>query len=327
MEVTSLKNNGYDIFISYRHETGFYMAQVIYEKFTAGGYNIFMDKTLDSGRYEEKIHEAIVNCKNFIQVLFPKDISECKKADSWLSKEAAWALENEKTNIIPVMCDGFSWPENPDGLSEAMNGVKGNNGIFIHKDITFDKNMDILEGFLKNVSPDKSEIDETEFFKFNLEQRNDLSVTGVDMAFHAGVPWFITGDKKDMMTASFNKNIRWRILINTVDAAESIAKNMRDKEALYVSFRDAHEHWKKMVSLYPDSLEVRECDIPLIRVYHSVRFIDKNNNHSAESHIKYYAYNNLRLDKAFSHKINSSSKYYSVYSNEFEFLWNQSKKI
>lgn len=35
--------DNYDAFISYRHDTGFYMAQVIFDKLIQNGYSVFMD--------------------------------------------------------------------------------------------------------------------------------------------------------------------------------------------------------------------------------------------------------------------------------------------
>lgn len=35
--------DNYDAFISYRHDTGFYMAQVIFDKLVQNGYSVFMD--------------------------------------------------------------------------------------------------------------------------------------------------------------------------------------------------------------------------------------------------------------------------------------------
>ena len=130
-----------------------------------------------------------------------------------------------------------------------------------------------------------------------------------------------------MMLNSLNSGVPWRVLINTVDAAESIGKHMRDETALYITFEQLHKHWKKAMDDLPN-LEVRECSIPLIHIYHDIQFLNtENGNHYGEQHIKYYAYNNTRLDNAFEHQVSSFSKHYSVYSEEFEFLWNQSTKL
>ena len=321
--------NEYDVFISYRHETGFYMAQILYSDLIAKGYTVFMDKNMDSGKYEDKIHTAIMNSRNFISVLFPDDVSELNKANSWLNIEANWALENPTITIIPVMCDGFSWSKVDSSLTETMRCVKKNNGLTIHKDYSLDKDLDSLcDVFLKNVNPSKPKITAVEFFKYNLEEKHDYDICGVDVAFHAGSPWLMPGEKNDLLVNSLKRGIRWRVLINTVQASESIGQHMRDKTALYIPFEQVHAQWKKMAELFPEVLEVRECAIPLIHIHHSVRFThQQTGNPYSELHIKYYAYNNTRLDNAFEHRLNSLSKYYSVYSDEFEFLWQGSKNL
>ena len=50
-----IETYSYDIFISYSHDAGFYMAQTLYNFFTKNGYSVFMDKDLDSGKFEPKI--------------------------------------------------------------------------------------------------------------------------------------------------------------------------------------------------------------------------------------------------------------------------------
>lgn len=328
MSVNNQQAPDFDVFISYRHETGFYMAQIIYTRLIANGYTVFMDKTMNSGKFEEKIHSAIQNSRNFIVVLFPEDLPHCGNRDSWLNKEAGWAIECPNINIIPVMCDGFEWPNSANSLTDTMCQVMQNNGILVHKDYSLDADLDKLcDSFLKNVSPSKPRINTNDFFRYNLTQRDDLTVCGVDVAFHAGAQWLLPGEKNTLLRNSLKKNIPWRVLINTPEAAESIACNMRDENALYVSFDQARAQWKKLAAMYPDSLEVRECCIPLIHVHHNIRFADNTHKPYGEMHIRYYAYNNLQLDNAYEHEVSSFSKFYAIYAEEFEFLWSQSRRL
>lgn len=323
------QKNGFDVFISYRHETGFYMSQILYTQLTTNGYTVFMDKTMHYGRYEDKIRSAISECRNFIVVLFPGDTDQLGNENGWLSKEAEWALENPNINIVPIMCDGFEWPSDDSLLTPSLLAVKQNNGILIHKDYSLDTDLDNLcDNFLKNVTPAKPRITAVEFFRHNLESKTDLTAARVDVAFHGGAPWLMPGEKNDLLINSLKKGIPWRVMINTIEAAENIGKHMRDDNALYVSFPEVHKHWKKLQLRYPDILEVRACPIPLIHVHHSVHFVNETNEQKySEQHIKYYAYNNTRLDNAFEHRVSSYSKYYTVYSEEYEFLWSQSEKI
>jgi len=319
----------YDLFISYKHKTGFYMAQILYSNLISNGYTVFMDKNMDSGKYEDKIHSSILNSRNYILVLFPGDAEDLKDENSWLNKEATWAIQNPNINIVPVMCDGFEWPKSDEMLSETMKIIKSNNGIVIHKDYSLDKDLDYLcDRFLKNTNSSKPKLTAIEFFKRNLENREDFTVNGVDVAFHAGAPWLMPGEKNQLLVNSLKRGIPWRVLINTVSAAESIGCHMRDQTAFYIPFEQVHSQWKKLSGLFPSLLEVRQCDIPLIHIHHSVKSVyNKTQNKYGELHIQYYAYNNTRTDNTFEHIISSYSKFYSIYNDEFEYLWKRSVKI
>ncbi len=327
--VNSQADQSYDVFISYRHESGYYVSHIIYTKLCANGYTVFMDKTMDSCKYEEKIHSAILHSRNYLVVLFPGDEAALGDEMGWLHREATWALENPNINIVPVMCEGFEWPKNEQAMTESIRKVQKNNGIPVHKDYSLDADLDKLcDSFLKNVHPSKPQIKTEDFFKYNLETRTDVTPCRVDMAFHAGAPWLMPGAKNGLLAQSLERGVRWRVLINTVEAAESIARHMRDENAMYVSFEQARAGWKRLAERYPECLEVRECRIPLIHVHHAVKFAEgEKGGLGGELHVKYYAYNNIRLDNAFEHTVSSYSPYYSIYDDEFEFLWNQSDRL
>ena len=328
------KNQTFDIFISYRHETGFYMAQALYEYLTGNGYTVFMDKNMSSGKYEYKIQYAAQNCRNFISILFPDDAIACCDENSWLSKEASWALENTDTTMIPVSCDGFDVATIADKLSPAFKKVFESQQVTVHKDYSFDSDMENICSFLKNVTSAKKKLSTTEFFKQNLASDSGITVTSIDVAFHAGAPWLTPGEQHNILMSSLKKMIPWRVLINIPDIAEEIAQNMRDENALYIPFEMVKNHWVKIKKLFPEFIEIRECPIPLIHVYHSIKYfnlptegIEKSKQPlemKSKSHIKYYAYYNTRMDNAFEHEINNFSKFHSLYADEFEYLWERS---
>lgn len=151
---------------------------------------------MHSGKYEDKIRTAIANSRNFVIVLFPSDLPDLQDENSWLNIEASWALMNSDITIIPVMCDGFEWPRSPELLTDTMHSVKQNNGVPVHKDPSMDTDLDHLcDHFLQNVSPSKPQLNVVDFLKYNLECRTDMAVCGVDMAFQAGAPWLMPGEK------------------------------------------------------------------------------------------------------------------------------------
>lgn len=323
---TKQETENYDVFISYRHETGFYMAQVIFDKLNYNGYSVFMDKTMDSVKVEEQIKEAIGKSRNFVMVLFPHDLDRCTEESDWLKKEAEWAMETEGLNVIPVLCDGFRWPKE---LPAPLQMVQNRNGVTVHKDYSLDQDLDKLcDRFLKNANPIKPMINTEDFFKNNLSENAGMRVERVDMAFHAGAAWLRPGNEKEILQHMIERKIPLRILINTPEAAESIARYMRDETALYTGFDQARAVWKRIAEQNRDFLEVRECAIPLIHVHHGIRFSSlKNGAPYGRLHIKYYAYNNVNLNRSFEHEISSFSNYYKIYENEFEYLWKKSKAL
>ena len=134
--------------------------------------------------------------------------------------------------------------------------------------------------------------------------------------------------QKDILDEILERKIPTRILINTPEAAESIAKHMRDEDAIYVTFEQAADRWKRFAEKHPDVLQVRVSSIPLLRVYHNIKFNeDQVNNTYDRMHIKYYIFQNMNLDNSYEHELSSFSKYYKLYQNEFEFLWNSSSPI
>jgi hypothetical protein len=117
-----MKNNTYDIFISYRRDGGFETASLIAEKLRNAGYNVFFDlESLRAGKFSDKLFQVIENCKDFILVL-PKDgLDRCVNESDWVRQEIIHAMKHER-NIIPVMLSGFQWPETmPAGLDELNN--------------------------------------------------------------------------------------------------------------------------------------------------------------------------------------------------------------
>lgn len=321
--------DNYDAFISYKHQSGFYMAQVIYDKLVQNGYSVFMDKRLERGEFEQQIKNAIEKSRNFILVLFPGDLDNSDSDGDWLRKEAEWAVATPNMHFIPVFCEGFETKNIKVDLPDCLKTAISFQNVVIHKDYSLDTDLDKLcDIALKNANPVRPLINTVEFFNSNLNEKSHLSVKGVDMAFHAGAAWLRAGTQKDILDAIIQRKIPIRILVNTPEAAESIAKYMRDEYALYFPFEQVIKLWGKYASDHAEFLQVRSCPIPLLRVYHNVKFNDDPEKSTHDRmHIKYYVYQNMNLEKSFEHELSSFSKYYGIYQKEFEFLWNASTPI
>ncbi|MBQ7645854.1 MAG: TIR domain-containing protein [Clostridia bacterium] len=219
--------NRYDAFISYRHKTGFYMANLIYEKLTYNGYSVFLDKNLKSNdvTYDDQIKSAINKSSNFIMIIFPGDFDGSADECIYMCNEATWAIESG-THLVPVFCDGLKL--SPEDVPEEIKPVIRNQGIEIHKDYAFDNDLDRLcDEFLVNVNPLKPLINTNDFFEVNLNRR-DLKVKSVDLAFHAGQTWLYPNVNKPILQKILRAGIHVRVIINTPEAAEIVASHMRD---------------------------------------------------------------------------------------------------
>lgn len=138
----------YDVFISYRREGGFSSAKLLYEHLKQIGINAFFDlEELKSGQFDEKLYRSIEESANFVPVLSQNALDRCKNEGDWLRLEIAHALK-EKKNIIPVMLEEFSWP---DDLPDDIKALHMYNGLRISREY-YDASVLKLVGLLKNVS-------------------------------------------------------------------------------------------------------------------------------------------------------------------------------
>ena len=106
----------YDIFISYRR-TAFEAANLLSTHLKSMGYSVFFDlEEMNQGKFNEQIIDHIKACKDFIIVLPANALDRCSIEEDWVRKEILCAIENGK-NIIPLMLEGFVWPNPmPKGL-------------------------------------------------------------------------------------------------------------------------------------------------------------------------------------------------------------------
>ena len=111
----------YDIFISYRR-TSYDTANLIATRLKAAGYSVFFDvETLRSGKFNEQLFGVIQQCKDFLLILPPGALDRCASEDDWVRLEVMCAMKHNK-NIIPVLLNGFQWPEQmPSGMEELKN--------------------------------------------------------------------------------------------------------------------------------------------------------------------------------------------------------------
>lgn len=268
------------------------------------GYSVFMAKQLHRGKFERQIKNAVKKSRNFIIVLFPGDLDNSNSETDWLRKESKWATDCPNINIIPVFCDNFDDKEIKDKLPDCLKEVLRNQGIIMHKDYSLDSDLDKLcDMYLHKANPVRSR-NTPEFFNKILRNQKHLSIESIDVAFHAGAPWIqTTGNMINIFAEILERKIPMRVLINTSETAESIGKYMRNPATKYDSFEELQQY-----------IKIKKEDGEMKSEYDRI-------------YVKYYVYRNYDPQKIFGHELNSSSEYYKMYQEEFEFLWSKSKTL
>ena len=126
------------IFISYRRKGGDVSAKLVSEALKNRGYTTFYDyDALKGGTFDKRIRQEVIDCTDMVLVLPPNALDRCESKDDWVRMEIALALQHGK-NIIPVMLDGFQFPED---LPEDIAQVRYYNGVRFHMEF-FDAVID-----------------------------------------------------------------------------------------------------------------------------------------------------------------------------------------
>lgn len=319
----------YDVFISYRRENGFLMAQVIRDRLEEKGLHCFLDlEELRSGHFDEKILLAIREAHTFILILPKNALTRCSNKDDWVRKEILEAVRCNKV-IIPVMYDGFKWPKKwndniPEEIRnlERMNGVSGSQEYLpamIEKIVSYMPQNEICSK-LKSKAPEKLAASGTvEFFWEMIRQIGDEAC--VDMAFHAGNEWRQISNKVDILNHILSRGMKLRVLANKSEDVYAITRSMTQPLKKYRTYEECLADWYELAVAYPEMVELRVPKVPLLHRIYLVR-----GNGTGAVNVKYYTYGNYTPNKDFRLTFESGSPEYELYCGEFEYLWQNAEK-
>ena len=318
----------HNAFISYRRSNGFVIAKLLRELLKAKGISAYMDmEELRNGTFDDKLLTAIESIPAFILILPVGALSNCAKDNDWLTKEIVAAV-NSNRNIIPVLCEGFSWPTVWDPcIPEQVRRLSSYNGVVLdynYLDSTVDKLISYIRGDTSSCSCNQQQnygqfSDDVElFFRSRMHDLNGIH--GVDIAFHSGAAWQEDIERLELLETLADAGIPIRILVNSPEAAESIGQYMRHKFKKYIPFSEAISQWKAFAAMYKN-VQVRVCEIPLLRVYFSFRMQDSTED---VIRVKYYTYGNAKVKRIFAQTFPAADPHFNLYRTEFDFLWNQS---
>ena len=137
-----MKQQKYDIFISYRRKTGADDARLLQQSLKARGYKVFFDyDSLRDGKFDERIYAAIEKAPIFILMLSEGSLDTCDKEDDWVRIEIEHAIK-QKRKIIPVAVNPSAWTF-PESLPAAiMKGIKNEQISELNKEAFFEESIE-----------------------------------------------------------------------------------------------------------------------------------------------------------------------------------------
>lgn len=144
----------YDVFISYRRESGSAEARLIRTELLQRGLRVFLDVTdLRRGFFDSALLHYISEAPSFVLILSPRALDHCDHDDDWLRQEIVQAINTER-NIIPVILPGFTFPSSLDAAIKALPRHQG-----VEYSHTFFEAM--VDRIVDSVVGDKSEREQT----------------------------------------------------------------------------------------------------------------------------------------------------------------------
>ena len=192
-----LTSTQYDIFISYRRESGEDKARILNQYLSAVGYRVFFDHEAGmTGEFETEILAALEVAPVFLMLLTPHCFDRCKDEGDWVRREIERAIKFNKS-IIPIRpnYDDSMFENLPTEVPDAVRQLK----TLEYAEIDFHKNFKatagaMVETMLKKVVSPTLVVSETDKKGAKIHFFSDISCR----VLHYGTPIAVTdaADKK-----------------------------------------------------------------------------------------------------------------------------------
>lgn len=174
---------------------------------------------------------------------------------------------------------------------------------------------DITRGLKK-----EKQVDTVTFFNESMKQLGNI--LEIDMSFRAGSEWHLDSNVVELLYSILERNIKLRVLVNNSTSVETTAVHMRQPLKKYYGYDKSLSDWMELAKTYPKLVTVRVADIPLMRRYYNIKGKDKS-----IAKISYYTYGNYSPNRDYQMTVNTNDRGYSLYAEEFEYLWEKGSHI
>ncbi|MDR4468937.1 MAG: TIR domain-containing protein [Nitrospira sp.] len=121
-----LSETSSEIVLCYRHETAADFAYIVHQHLTSCAYCVFWDRDHSAGNWQDHMLALIQSAQVVVVVLVSSNDLALSHEDYFL-EEITHALRCKKI-IIPIMREGFQWPDN---LPSEITGLKHQHGVVI----------------------------------------------------------------------------------------------------------------------------------------------------------------------------------------------------
>lgn len=131
----------YDVFISYRRNTGADDARLLQQALKARGFEVFFDyDSLRDGKFDDGILEAIDAAPVFVMLLSEGSLDRCAEEGDWVRAEIERALA-KGGRIIPVAPSSQRWSF-PDNLPASLRSIPSQQVSTMDKASLFEESID-----------------------------------------------------------------------------------------------------------------------------------------------------------------------------------------
>lgn len=154
------------------------------------------------------------------------------------------------------------------------------------------------------------------FYEYMFSEKDNIEC--IEIACHSGYKWLYDTKRITMLTDYLSNGGKLHLIINSVDAVETIACHIRNPEKYYIGFKENIDNWKRFADRHPESVELVVSNIPILHSY--VNFRAKISERSRMIVI-FYTYSNSNLSKNHLLFLNYDSPHYTLFQEEFDYLW------
>lgn len=117
------KEDGFDVFLSYRRNGGLSAARMLSLSLADRGFRCFFDQdSLRHGKFDAAIFKAIEQASNFIMIVTDGAYDRCSDEKDWVRIEVEYAIKLNR-NIVPVAPTG-SFRSFPDSLPTSLHALR-----------------------------------------------------------------------------------------------------------------------------------------------------------------------------------------------------------